>query len=995
MMQIPLRLLLAVFLLASVPLQAAISQQVATAPEDDWIIATDFVLPETIPEEDIGNGVHYLLSDEQILVEQDRPTRYFQHYAELVVNQRGLEYSSQIQVQFDPVYQSLVFHKLQVIRGDVVLDKLDSANFKLMQREAELEGLIYNGQLTAHVILDDVRVGDIIDYSYTIEGDNPIYDGIFSSWIYTQWGVPLEKQSFRLLWRKDSPLHISAMNTQIEVSETGSPGAMEYAFEAIHSEPVQVNSESPSWFSPYGLILFSESADWSDVVNWSVPLYRRALSDRQGVGTIAEAIRASTEDRAQQVVEALVYVQQEIRYMGIETGANSHRPSAAYETLARRYGDCKDKAVLLIALLDELGVEAYPALVNTNGMRRERLLPPDANAFDHVIVAVELGDRLLWLDPTRQYQYGSIDEIPQADFGFALLVRPESSGLTEMDVDHSRSALKVHDVFDLSQGGTGTVTYTSTSEYSGERAEHLRNQIAISGLSDVQDSFGNFYQAFYPGIERVGNIEIESQPDSGVLTLSEQFKIAEFWDTQESENRFNASFYANLISTELAQPEQLNRNSPYALAFPTNIVQTIAIRLEEGKWQFDDDRHSIDNAFFHFEYQAHYDDATSTLTLSYLLEVKSDHVPAGEITAYLDARDEMLEYASYSIFTYIDPTLASSGSRAEDRFLSQVILALVGLYILVILYAIVSWRLDAKKEHPSDINLLYPVSLFKLWALSVATSGIYLCYWFYRNWKCIKAKENSAIMPVARGIFAPFWYYPLYRKLSAAHGTAGHAHPLPGRALMIVLAIFYLLYGVLANLVSYGITLSLLAPVAVLPLANYINRIGEPGNSVITQNSRWRPRHYLLTIFAIPFFLVSCAQELHLLPNGKAVAGSSLWNHDIQFMQRNGIVPADEDIVMFYSDAEFDIRRDGSGFTDTEVFSYWVNEGDDLEVRRAALSEVEEIKTRFAERWTGNTTFTIVTTDGTEFVLYASTEDRKDRLFDEKLRAQWRLANRR
>ena len=46
-------------------------------------------------------------------------------------------------------------------------------------------------------------------------------------------------------------------------------------------------------------------------------------------------------------------------------GTNSHQPTPASETLALRYGDCKDKTVLLISLLKALGVEAHPALVNT------------------------------------------------------------------------------------------------------------------------------------------------------------------------------------------------------------------------------------------------------------------------------------------------------------------------------------------------------------------------------------------------------------------------------------------------------------------------------------------------------------------------------------------------------------------------------------------------------------------------------------------------------
>src|SRR5690606_12491954 len=109
---------------------------------------------------------------------------------------------------------------------------------------------------------------------------------------------------------------------------------------------------------------------------------------------------ASTETSDEgRLLAALRFVQGEIRYLGVEVGPGSHAPSPPDQVLARRLGDCKDKTLLTVTLLDRLGIEAHPPLVAT-GLRRaiaQRL--PSPGAFDHVIVLAKLDGQFIWLDP--------------------------------------------------------------------------------------------------------------------------------------------------------------------------------------------------------------------------------------------------------------------------------------------------------------------------------------------------------------------------------------------------------------------------------------------------------------------------------------------------------------------------------------------------------------------------------------------------------------------
>ncbi len=978
------------FILYSNTLFAVPSQEISIAPAEDWIVSKEFELPKVIPEDIIENGVHYLLTDEQISIEKNKPVRYYRHYAEVITNQKGLEYSSQIQVRFDPAYQSLIFHALRIVREGKVIDKLTTADIKVLQRERELEELIYNGDLSANIILDDVRIGDVIEYSFTIVGDNPIYNGLFSYRVFTQWRVPLEQQYFRLLWRKEEPVYVKSINTDIKISENKRNEYTEYVFEASDSKPLAINSEAPLWYYPYGQVIFSESASWSDVINWAVPLYKDALMERDGVAEVVKTIIATTTNKEEQIIAALRYVQEEIRYMGIETGENSHRPSPAFETLKRRYGDCKDKVVLYISILDELGVNAYPALVNTDITKMLGELPPYVDAFNHVIVLIESEGKTYWFDPARQYQYGSIEEIYQPNLGFALIVRPEITGLTKIN-SGGKSGLIVNEKFDLTQGAGNIAKYTSTSEYYGYRAERQRNQIAAYGLADLEKRFTDFYKVYYPGIERKGKLSINSKSAYDRLILNEDFEIHNFWETDEENNKYIAEFYANLISTEIKKPDQLHRNSPYRLKFPNNIRQNIEIKFDSGEWWFEDDNYVDNNQFFLFEYNAKFNKTERVLQLQYHLEVKSDSVAVGALEAYLEALDNAWGYTNYSIFDYINPSLAAPNDEEELDLKSMLFVSIFAGYCLAVLFAILSWRLETRKQAIDDNAIFYPVSLIKLYVLSVVTFGIYMIYWFYRNWKYVKENEASAIMPIARGIFSCLWYYPLYRKLVQNFEDGEPTHKPPSKVLAVLLAVFYFITTIVSNVDYIGVPFMILAPLLIVPLANYINHIRQNDMSVFLSNSRWKFRHYLLTVFFVPVIVPIYGGELNLLPSSKVVDGRFVWEHDLKFMQRKGIVSADEEIILFYSDANLDIRDDGSGFTKTQVFSYWVGDDDNLEIRRAALKDVKEIRTSFAKEWAENTTFTIVLGNGSEFVLYASTESGKDRVFDQVLRERWLL----
>ncbi|TBR16444.1 DUF3858 domain-containing protein, partial [bacterium] len=106
----------------------------------------------------------------------------------------------------------------------------------------------------------------------------------------------------------------------------------------------------------------------------------------------------SQEDKARAIYN---FCAQNIRYVAVEYGQAGYEPHAAFEVLKNKYGDCKDQAILVVAMLKEAGISAWPVLIAT---RSEHDLHDDfpSMLFNHCIAAVYLKDKLIFLDPTAE-----------------------------------------------------------------------------------------------------------------------------------------------------------------------------------------------------------------------------------------------------------------------------------------------------------------------------------------------------------------------------------------------------------------------------------------------------------------------------------------------------------------------------------------------------------------------------------------------------------------
>src|SRR3989442_1686718 len=238
-------------------------------PHASWVRVREPVL--SAPHVAI-EGTEPLLSDRQEAVHTSGVEQYW-HVAYRVLDEGAVQQNSQLEIVFDSSYQRLVLHSVRLGRGERVIDQLKPGRVRVAQRETELEQQIYDASLSVVVLLEDVRRGDVIEYSFTRRGSNPVFGSHYTAHPLLQDDVPVMQRYFRLVWPAGRPLFIHPLQTALQPKITTAGTTTEYEWSA-RNVPAQIpDPDLPSWYDPYAAVQLSDFASWSAVAAWGDSLF--------------------------------------------------------------------------------------------------------------------------------------------------------------------------------------------------------------------------------------------------------------------------------------------------------------------------------------------------------------------------------------------------------------------------------------------------------------------------------------------------------------------------------------------------------------------------------------------------------------------------------------------------------------------------------------------------------------------------------------------------
>jgi hypothetical protein len=311
---------------------------------------------------------------------------------------------------------------------------------------------------------------------------------------------------------------------------------------------------------------------WNEISRIMAPLYARTATLSRDSDLRAEiaAIATASKDPADRAFAALRLVEDKTRYFFIGIGDGGYVPAKADETWQRKFGDCKGKTVLLLAILKELGVQAEPALVSLGGGdgMNERL--PSLAAFNHVIVRATVNGKVYWLDGTRTGDRGGLAALRPPPHRWALPVRAAGADLEEIVVPPlGEPVFESTTRFDVTKGLDAPAPIQITNRYRGDAANTMRQLVATLARADLER---NFRQALSAGMSwvQVETIDWKDDAANDAFEVRLGGKAELDWrknaDVGMREYRLSAgSAQAGGFPRREPGP---NQEAPYAVPFP-------------------------------------------------------------------------------------------------------------------------------------------------------------------------------------------------------------------------------------------------------------------------------------------------------------------------------------------------------------------------------------------------------------------------------------------
>ena len=380
---------------------------------------------------------------------------------------------AEVNLPYNSSYQDIQLLYARTIEpdGKELFLKLDEV------RESGLAGdyQMYSDAMALSFSMPGIQNGSVIDYEYKIITHSTLFPGQNS----TYWGfndvmpVLLSRYTLQAPSALDLSIkihHAADLKPSETISKNGETKT--WIFEMRNLAPIPVEIAMPPVADIRAWLETSTIPSWQTIGKW---YWNLQDAQDKPVAAIREKVSQLTKGCSSETASAerlYRWVADHVRYVGLEFGLSAYRPHPADQVFQNLYGDCKDKATLLITMLNLAGISASPALLHANQLRPLEESLPSITAFNHCIVKASVSGKPVWLDPTAEgCPYG---QIPASDQGAqALVVSPDGGTLQTIPSGSSeQDGIDISTLISFEPGGSA---HTSTTALLfGQTAQIMR-----------------------------------------------------------------------------------------------------------------------------------------------------------------------------------------------------------------------------------------------------------------------------------------------------------------------------------------------------------------------------------------------------------------------------------------------------------------------------------------------------------------------------------------
>ena len=338
------------------------------------------------------------------------------------------------------------------------------------------------------------------------------------------------------------------------------------------------------------------------------------------------------------------FAQRDIRYVAIELGIGGWQPHPAAEVFTHHYGDCKDKATLMGAMLHEIGIDSYYVVINSERGSVTPETPAHMGGFDHAIIAIKVPDgvadgtliatmvhpklgRILFFDPTDELTpFGQLSGALQANYG--LLVTPDGGELVELpELPPAMNGIQRTAKLNLSASGTvsGEVQETRVGDRAWSQRWALRTVTKDADrIKPIETLLSHSLATFQITKASVGNLQLTDQPFMYYYSVVAQNYAKAAGNLLLVRPRFIGNKSSDLLETK--EP----RKYPVEFEGPSRDVDTFEITLPAG-YEVDDLPPPVNADYSFASYHSKTEVNGNTLKYTRTFEVKELSVPLSKV----------------------------------------------------------------------------------------------------------------------------------------------------------------------------------------------------------------------------------------------------------------------------------------------------------------------------------------------------------------------------
>jgi tetratricopeptide (TPR) repeat protein len=376
-----------------------------------------------------------------------------------IENEEGAKNWDNVSSSWEPWRQSRPEIKVRVMASDGTVHQLDAKTLNdVPVHESDTD--IYSDEREYGGPLPAIAPGAIVEEEIILRDTAPFFSGGQVKQIDLTKDIPVTKTRFVISHPESLPLHYVLQLLPSATVKKSTENGIETI--TIENGPLEAFNDDTSFLPPDVLpfpeLQFSTGSSWHQVA----VEYSRLVNDKLRVADVQAFIsRANIKDASRQdTVRRLVgMLHKSVRYTGVEFGESGLVPQLPSETLKRKYGDCKDKAALLVTMLRVAGIPANLALLSSGPGQDVNTELPGMGLFDHAIVYVPANgaDPELWIDATAQYS--RVGVLPDMDYGrLALIVDEKTTSLKKIpDLISAQSVQREMHEFTMAEYGPAKI----------------------------------------------------------------------------------------------------------------------------------------------------------------------------------------------------------------------------------------------------------------------------------------------------------------------------------------------------------------------------------------------------------------------------------------------------------------------------------------------------------------------------------------------------------